>query len=53
MIYLPYFRSSAKLEAELEVNEWLRKIHAEIGPMEWSDTPRPGAYIRFEEDDEE
>ena len=49
MFYLPYVRRIAKLEAELEVNDWLRKLHEKIGPMEWSETPRPGSYIKFKE----
>lgn len=52
MYYLPYVRRIAKLEAELEVNDWLRKLHAKHGPFKAADTPRPGAYIKFKEDDE-
>lgn len=50
MFYLPHVRRIAKLEAELEVNEWLRNLRAKHGPFKTIDTPRPGAYIKFKEE---
>jgi len=50
--FYPVTSSGAKTAAWLEVSEFMRKIHAKIGPMKWDETKRPGTYIKFEKEDE-